>query len=138
MEDSAEFVVVDGRNDGAEGGAESESDGVSEGDAEVADGEAEGEASCSPEDAPEERIVDAAVILRVGGVEDGRDVGNEDIGEDDRRYDPRGEALDEPVDLPRPALDAAEWDEIGGGGKASNPVEDDAKKRVWSHESSFG
>jgi len=70
VEDSAEFVVVDGRNDGAEGGAESESDGVSEGDAEIADGEAEGEAAGSPENSPEEWVVDAGGILRVGSVED--------------------------------------------------------------------
>jgi hypothetical protein len=138
VEDGAEFVVVDRRDDGAEGGAEAEGDGVTEGDAEIADGEAKGETACSPEDAPEERVIDAAVVLRVGGVEDGRDVRHKDICEDDWRYDPRGEALNEPVDLPRPTLDAAEGDEVGGGGKASNPVEDDAKKRVWSHESSFG
>ncbi len=72
VEDGEELSVEDGRNDGAEGGAEAEGDGVSEGDAEIADGEAEGEAAGSPEDAPEEGVVDAAGVLRVGGVEDGR------------------------------------------------------------------
>jgi len=64
-------------------------------------------------------------------------VRHEDRCEDDGCDDPRGETLDEPVDLPRPALDAAEGDEVSGGGEASNPVKDDAKKRVWSHESSI-
>ena len=77
------------------------------------------------------------MVLGVGGVKDGGDVGNEDPCENDGRYDPRGETLDEPIDLPRPALDAAEGDEVRGGGKASNPMKDDAKKGVWSHESSI-
>ena len=130
--------MVDGGDDGAESGAETEGDGVSESDAEIADGEAEGEAACSPEDSPEDGVVDAAGILSISGVENAEEVWDEDPCEDDWRDDPCGETLNEPVDLPRPALDAAERDEVGGGGEASNPVKDDAKKRIWSHESSFG
>ena len=83
VEDGEELSVEDGRDDGAEGGAEAEGDGVSEGDAEVADGEAEGEAADSPENAPEDGVVDAAGVLRVGGVEDAEDVGDEEVGEDE-------------------------------------------------------
>ena len=70
-------------------------------------------------------------------MEDSEGVGDEDPCEYDGREDPRGEALDEPIDLPRPALDAAEGDEISGGGESSDPVKDDAKKRIRSHEASF-
>src|SRR5207248_1831401 len=129
--------VKDRRDDGAEGGAEAQSDGVSEGDAKIADGEAEGKATSSPEDAPEDGIKDAAGVLGVGSVQDVEDVWDEDVGEDDRRDDPCGEALDEPVNLPRPALDAAEGDEVGGGGETSNPVKDNAEKRIWSHLASL-
>ncbi len=137
VEDGEELAVEDGGNDGAEGGAEAEGDGVSEGDAEVADGEAEGEATGSPEDAPEDGVVDAAGVLSVGGVKDGEEVRDEDAGEEGGGDDPGGETLDEPVDLPRPALDAAEGDEVCGGGETADPVIDDADKRIRSHESSL-
>jgi len=137
VEDGKELAVIDRRDDGSECSTETESDGVSESDAEVAYGEAEGEASGTPEDAPEDRIVDAGRVLTIGGVEDSEGVGDEDPGEDDGCDDPCGEALDEPIDLPRPALDAAEGDEIGGGGESSDPVKDDTKKRIRSHEASF-
>lgn len=138
VEDGVDGAVVDGRDEGAEGGAEAEGDGVTEGDAEVADGEAEGEAAYAPEDSPEEGITDGvAVGVGVGLAEDAEEVGDEDGGEDDGGYDPRGEALDEPIDLPRPALDAAEGNEVGGGGEAADPVIDDTDERIWSHEASF-
>jgi len=97
VHDDVDGAVIDWGNEGAEGGAEAESDRVSEGDAQVADGEAEGEAADSPEDSPEEGVVDAG---GGGGVEDAEEVWNEEAGEDERCDDPRGEALDEPVDLP--------------------------------------
>ena len=75
--------------------------------------------------------------MNVGSVEDSEDMGNEEAGKDDWGDDPRCETLDEPVDLPRPALDAAEGDEVGGGGETSNPVKDDAEKRIWSHLASL-
>ena len=100
VDDGEDLPVEDGRDDGAEGGAEAEGDGVSEGDAEIADGEAEGEAAGSPEDALEDGVIDAARVLRVGGVEDAEEVGDEQRRKDYGRDDPCGEALDEPVDLP--------------------------------------
>lgn len=42
-------------------------------------------------------------------------------------------ALNNPVDLKGPALDAAEGDEVCGGGKASDPVIEDADEGVCSH-----
>jgi hypothetical protein len=57
---------------------------------------------------------------------DAEDVGNEEIGKYDRGDDPCCEALDKPVDLPGPALDATKWDEVGGGAEAPNPMKDDA------------
>ena len=42
-------------------------------------------------------------------------------------------ALNEPVDLPRPALDSAKGNEVGGGGEAANPVIKNADKRIRSH-----
>ena len=138
MEDGAELMVVDRRNDGSKGSAEAKCDGVSESDAEVADREAEGEASDSPEDSPEDGEVDAARVLCVGGAEDSGDVGNENVGKDERRDDPSGESLDEPVDLPRPALDSAEGDEVCGGSEAADPVIDDADKRIGSHAVPLG
>ena len=69
VEDSAEFVVIDGRDDCAEGCTEAEGDRITESDAEIADGEAEGEAACSPEDAPEDGVIDAAGILSISGVQ---------------------------------------------------------------------
>ncbi len=126
MQDGAELSVHDGRDDGAEGGAEAERDGVAEGDAEVADGEAEGDAADAPEDAEEQRELEGVGVLRVDLAEDAEEVGDEEAAEDEGRDDPGGEALDEPVDLPRPALDAAEGDEVGGRGEAADPVIDDA------------
>ena len=70
-------------------------------------------------------------------MQDAEEVWNQKACKDERRDDPRGEALDEPVDLPGPALDAAEGDEVGSGGEAPNPVKDDADKRIRSHEASF-
>lgn len=136
MEDGVHLAVVDGRDDGAEDHTEAEGDGVSEGEAEIADGEAEGESADSPEDAPEDGVVDAAGVGDIGCVQDAERVRDEDAGEDDGRDDPGGEALDEPVDFPRPALNAAEGDEVGGGGEAADPVEDDADERIGSHVSS--
>jgi hypothetical protein len=66
-----------------------------------------------------------------------QEVGDKDAGEQRGRDDPCGEALDDPVDLPRPALDAAEWDEVGGGAEAADPVEDDAEKRIGSQDASL-
>ncbi len=66
-----------------------------------------------------------------------KEVRDEDAGEEGGGDDPGGEALDEPVDLPRPALDAAEGDEVGCGGETADPVKDDADKRIRSHESSL-
>ena len=59
-------------------------------------------------------------------------MGDEEPGEERRGDEPGGDALDDPVDLPRPALDAAEGDEVRGGAEAADPVEYDAKKRIWS------
>ena len=123
VHDGDDLAVEDGRDDGAEGGAEAEGDGVAEGDAEVADGEAEGDSTYSPEDAPEDGVVDGGVGR---GVEDGGEMGDEEPGEERWGDEPGGDALDDPVDLPRPALDAAEGDEVSGGAEAADPVEDDA------------
>ena len=70
-------------------------------------------------------------------MQDAGEVGDEDVGEHGRGDDPRGEALDDPVDLPRPALDAAEGDEVGGGAEAADPVEDDAEKWIRSQGTSL-
>ena len=70
-------------------------------------------------------------------MENAEDVRDEDVCENDGGDDPCGEALDEPVDLPRPALDSTEGDEVGGGGEAANPVIDDADKRIGSHGTSL-
>ena len=123
MEDDVDGAVIDGWDEGSEGGAEAQGDGVTEGEAEVTDGEAEGDAADTPEDSPEKCVMDAG-----GGcfAKDVDDVGDEDEGEGERGDDPRGETLDEPVDLPRPTPDATEGDEVGGGGEAADPVIDDA------------
>ena len=134
VEDGVDGAIVDGGDEGSEGGAEAEGDGVTEGDAEVADGKAEGEAADSPEGSPEECVEDAGGVGAVGGVEDGEEMGDEDIGEEGGSDEPRGDALDEPVDLPRPTLDATEGDEVGGGGETADPVKDDADEWIWSHE----
>ena len=111
--------------------------GISEGDAQIANGEAEGDAADSPEDAEEEGVLHVAGVAGVDGAEDAEDVGDEDGGQDGGRDDPGGEALDGPVDLPRPALDSAEGDKVGGGAEAANPVEDDAEKRIRFQEASL-
>ena len=72
-----------------------------------------------------------------GLAEDGPQVGDEEAGEQGGRDDPGGEALDDPVDLPRPTLDAAEGDEVGGGAEAADPVEDNAEKRIGSQDASL-
>ena len=123
MEDGVDGAVIDGWNEGSEGGAKAQGDGVTEGKAEITDGEAEGDAADAPEDSPEKCVVDAG---GGGFAKDVDDVGDEDEGEDERGDDPRGETLDEPVDLPRPAPDATEGDEVGGGGETADPVIDDA------------
>jgi hypothetical protein len=64
-------------------------------------------------------------------------VRNEEEGHHGRGDDPGGEALDDPVDLPGPALDLAEWDEVGGGGEAPDQVVDDAEKEIGSHVASL-
>jgi hypothetical protein len=68
---------------------------------------------------------------------DAKDIGNEETGKYDRGDDPCCEALDKPVDLPGLALDAAERNEICGGGETADPVKDDADKRVGSHNTSL-
>jgi hypothetical protein len=68
---------------------------------------------------------------------DGGEMGDEQAGEDGRGDDPGGEALDDPVDLPRPALDAAEGDKVGGGAEAADPMEDYAEKRIGSQDASL-
>ena len=123
VEDDVDGAVVDGWDEGSEGSAKAEGNGVAEGEAKVADGEAEGETADAPEDSPEEGVVNAGVG---GFAKDADEVGNEDEGEDERGDDPCGEALDDPVDLPRPAPDATEGDEVRGGGETADPVEDDA------------
>src|ERR1700733_1051673 len=137
MEDSSELPVSDGRNDGPEGCAEAERDSVAERDAEVADGETEGDAPDSPENSEEEGEPDVFGVGEVALMDDTEEIGDEDGAEKGGRDDPRGEALDEPVDLPRPALDAAEGDEVGGGGETSDPVIDDADKRIRSQGATF-
>ena len=129
--------MVDGRDEGAEEGSEAEGDSVSKGDAEVADGEAESDSTDSPKNAEEDGIADAAGVIAPGLAEDGPDMRDEDARQQRRRDDPRGKALDEPVDLPRPALDLAEGDEVGSGAEAADPMEDDAKKRIRSQGSSL-
>jgi hypothetical protein len=137
MEDGSELTVRDGGNDGAERGAETEGDGVSERDAEVADGEAEGNAADSPENSEEKGEPDVSGVGEVDLMDDAEEVGDKDGTENNGRDDPCGEALDEPVNLPRPTLDAAEGDEVGSGGEPSDPVKDDADKRIRSHEASL-
>ena len=75
-------------------------------------------------------------MLEAGFAKDADDVGDEDEGEAEWGDDPCGEALDEPVDLPRPAPDATEGDEVSGGGETAYPVKDDSQKRIWSHVTS--
>ena len=138
VEEGHDLAVVDGRDQGPEEGAEAESDGVTERDAQIADGEAEGDSADSPEHAEEEGIADVCGVGDVGrgaGLTVG--VRDEDGGQHRRRDDPGGEALDEPVHLPRPALDPAEWDEVGGGAEAANPVKDNAEKWIRSHSASL-
>jgi len=137
VENDSELPMSDRRNDSAERGAKAECDGVSEGDAEIADGETKGDAADSPENSEEEGEHDVFGVGDVDLVNDSKEVGDEDRAEDNRRDDPCGEALDEPVDLPRPALDAAKGDEVGGGGETSNPMIDNADKRIRSHEASL-
>src|ERR1700734_1512814 len=115
MKDGTEFAVSDRGNDGAEGRAEAERDRVTESEAEIGNGETEGDATASPENAEEKREPHVSGIGEVDLMDDAEEVGDEDGAEEGGRDDPRCEALDEPVDLPRPALDAAEGDEVGGG-----------------------
>jgi len=139
VQDSADGAIVDWRNEGSEGSAEAERDCVAERDAEIPDCEAESEAAHAPERSPEKGVADG--MTRGVGVDlakNAEDVRNEDTGEYDGGDDPSGEALDKPVDLPGPALDSAERDEICGGGQTADPVKDDADKRVGSHDTSLG
>jgi hypothetical protein len=64
-------------------------------------------------------LVDGGLKSRL---EDAGEVWNEQAGEKDRSDDSGGKALDEPVDLPGPALDAAEREEIRRGRQAPDPV----------------
>lgn len=68
-------------------------------------------------------------------MEDAEEIGDEERGEDHRRDEPGCYSLNEPVDLPGPAFDATEGDEVGSGSEAADPVIDDANKRIWSHAS---
>ena len=74
-------------------------------------------------------LVDGGLKSRL---EDAGEVWNEQAGEKDRSDDSGGKALDEPVDLPGPALDRPERYEIGSRGQSSNPVVDHSDKRVWA------
>jgi hypothetical protein len=67
-----------------------------------------------------------------GSAENFEEVRNKKAGENERGDNPRGKTLDEPIDLPRPSLDASEGDEIGSRGKAADPVVDDADEWIWS------
>ena len=138
VQDGVNGAIVDGWYQGAERSAEAKSDGVAESDAEITDGEAEGEAAHAPERSPEKCVADGmARGVGMDLAEDAEDVGNEDRSKYDRGDDPCCEALDKPVDLPGPALDAAERDKVCGGGETADPVKDNADKRVGSHDTSF-
>ena len=134
MKDGSDGAIIDGWDESAEGGAETEGDGVAESEAKITDGETEGESADAPEDSPEKGVVNAGGR---GFAKNADEVGNEDEGEDEWGDDPCGEALDDPIDLPRPAPDATEGDEVGGGGETAYPVVDNAEKRIWSHVASL-
>ncbi len=133
VHDRGDLAGIDGRDQSAEGSAETKGDGITEGDAKIADGKAEGEAADAPERAEEKSVEAVGRMCGVGGVEDVGQVGDEDVGEDYRCDDPGGEALNEPVNLPRPAFDGAEGNKVGGGGEAADPVINDADKRIGTH-----
>ena len=126
MQECAYLPVVDGWNERSEEGAKSKRDGIAEGDAKVSDGEAKRNATDAPKDPEEERIAQVIGVCRIGLVHDAGEMGNEEVPKNRGCNDPCGEALNDPVDLPRPALDSAEWNEVSGGAEAADPVEDDA------------
>jgi hypothetical protein len=126
MRNGVPLAVVDRRNNGAESGAEPERNRITQPQSEVADGETEGQTSHAPQQAPEHRPEDIASGREARGVQDVKRMRHEDQRQHRRRDQPRGHALDDPVDLPRPALDAAEGDEVRGGAEAADPMKDDA------------
>lgn len=138
VRDGHNLAVVDGRDECAEDHAQAEGDGVSQGEAEVTDGQAEGEPADAPQHAEENGVGDGMVgRVGVGRGDDAPHVGDEDAGQQGGRDDPGGEALDDPVDLPGPALDLAEGDEVGGGGEAADQVVDDSDERIGNHGASL-
>ena len=116
---------------GSESGTEAERNGVAERDAEIADAETEEEAADAPHGSPEPGVEgDAAVDT----AEYGHDVWDEGCGEEDGDDDPAKNALDNPVDLPRPALDSAEGKVATRGGKSAGPMIENAQKRIRVQE----
>ena len=127
VQDGVDLTRVDGRDECAECGAKSEGDGIAECDAEITDGKAEGKAADAPERAHEDGVANGRA--RRGG-EHVPQVRHQQRRHEERRDDPGGESLHDPIDLKRPALDAAKRDKVGGRGEAADPVIDDAEKGV--------
>ena len=62
----------------------------------------------------------------------------EEMGDQQKRQyhrsdEPGGNALDDPVNFPGPALDSTKWNEIAGRSEATDPVIENANKRVRTH-----
>src|ERR1700689_2668748 len=119
MNDLVDRAIVDWWNERPECRTKPERNGIPEGDAQVADREAKGETPDSPKRPPKQRIEDAVVRCRTQHQEK---IWNEYAGENNRRDNPCREALNQPIDLPGPALDTAKGDEVRRGGESSDPV----------------
>jgi hypothetical protein len=109
---------------------EAQGDGIAETEAKVPDGQAEGETTHAPQRSPQQSEANAAGR---GEMENLENPWHEQSGDKGRSEQPRSHALDDPVNLPRPALDSTEGDEVAGGGEAAQPMKDDAQKRIRTH-----
>src|SRR5580658_4942619 len=111
VQNGGHLAAEDRRHQGAEGGTKSERDRVSESDAKVTNRQAEGESANPPHYPPDTGIGDTGGR---GFMKNGKEIRDQQQGQDRGRDDPGGNALNDPVNFPRPAPDSAKWNEIAG------------------------
>ena len=103
------FAVEEWWQKCAERCTQAESDRVSKTKAEIADGEAEREASHAPQHTPHDRVPNGGTGCLL---EDADQIRNEQAGHERWRNQPCCDTLNDPVNFPRPTLDAPERNEI--------------------------
>ena len=132
MDNRNDLSAEERRHQGAECGAKTEGDGISQSDPQISDRKPESKATDTPQGTPDHRMPEG-LCRRV--MQDTGESGYKDPGDQERSDDPCRESLDDPVNLPGPALDWPKGYEIRGRGQSSDPMIDHANERIRAQTS---